>query len=118
MGRRSMTPGEICLAEFPMGGKGGSKMRPVLFLTGPIGSVPEYVTAYISSVIPPTLLPSDIILDPAQAEYASTRLQTISIVRLHKLATIHRRNIKRQVGVVSPTVLNDVQSRLRILLNT
>src|SRR5260370_41571515 len=103
MGSRSMTPGEICLAEFPMGGRGGSKTRPVLFLTGPIGSVPEYVTAYVSSVIPPTLLPSDIVLDPTRAEYSSTKLQTVSIVRLHKLATIHRRNVKRRIEVVSPS---------------
>lgn len=46
-----MAPGEIYLANFPFGAGGGMKLRPVLLLTGPIGSVPELLVAYISSVI-------------------------------------------------------------------
>src|SRR5713226_5052052 len=89
MENRSMFRGEICLADFPMGGRGGSKIRPVLLLTDPVGSVPELLTAYISSIIPSVWLASDVILDPALAEHASTKLKTVSVVRLHKLATVH-----------------------------
>jgi mRNA interferase MazF len=112
-----MNPGEIFLANFPMGGRGGSKLRPVLFLTGPVGSVPEFLTAYISSVIPQAILPSDLLLDPGQPEYASTNLQTISVLRLHKQATIHRRDAVRRLGNVSPTALIEIQNRLRVLLS-
>jgi hypothetical protein len=55
---------EIYLASFPFGDSAGMKLRPVLLSTGPVGSVPEVLVAYISSVIPPVLLPSDIMLDP------------------------------------------------------
>ena len=51
------------------------KLRPVLLLTGAIGSVPEVVVAYISSVIPPNLLSSDVLLDPAKPEFRSTELK-------------------------------------------
>jgi mRNA interferase MazF len=60
-----MRPGEIFLAKFPFGDIPGMKLRPVLLLTGPVGSVPEVVVAYISSVVPPNLLSSDLMLDPA-----------------------------------------------------
>ena len=96
-----MSPGEIHLARFPMGGKGGFKLRPVLLLTGPVGPVPEVLAAYISAVIPATLLPSDLLLDATQPDYASTNLAQVSVLRLHKLATIHQRDAVRQIGVLS-----------------
>ena len=36
-----MRPGEIYLAQFPFGDVPGMKLRPVLLLTGTLGSVPE-----------------------------------------------------------------------------
>jgi hypothetical protein len=40
------------------------KLRPVLLLAGRLGSVPEVLVAYISSVLPTQPLPSDLIVDP------------------------------------------------------
>jgi len=111
-----MAPGEIYLANFPFGAGGGMKLRPVLLLTGPIGSVPEILVAYISSVIPAPLLSSDIILDPKTADSKSTNLKTMSAVRLHKVATIHQRSIVRMLGHISPVVQGDVAAKLRVLL--
>ena len=53
-----MRPGEIYLAQFPFGDVPGMKLRPVLLLTGPLGSIPEVLVVYISSVIPAQVLPS------------------------------------------------------------
>ncbi len=44
------------------------KLRPVLLLTNPVGSIPEVLVAYISSIIPSQLLPSDMLLDPNKPE--------------------------------------------------
>lgn len=41
-----MNPAEIHLAMFPFGGTLGAKLRPVLLLSGPLGSVPEVLMAY------------------------------------------------------------------------
>lgn len=54
------------------------KLRPVLLLTAPIGASSEVVAVYISSVIPATFLPSDILLDPQTPKYASTGLKVAS----------------------------------------
>ena len=112
-----MVPGEIYLANFPFGAGGGMKLRPVLLLTVPIGEVPEVLVAYISSVIPTPLLPSDVILNPQSPEGASTNLKTISAVRLHKLATIHRRSVVRLLVQISPLVQTEVAAKRRVLLN-
>jgi mRNA interferase MazF len=112
-----VNPDDIYLANFPFGGSAGMKLRPVLLLTGQIGSVPEVLVAYISSVIPSSLLPSDLILDPATADHVATNLKTKSVVRLHKLATIHSRNIVRHLGSLSATTASEVDDRLRTILS-
>ena len=73
-----MRPGDIFLAQFPFGDVPGMKIRPVLLLTGPVGSIPEVVVAYISSVVPTQPLPSDVLIDPSKPEFRSTHLKANS----------------------------------------
>jgi mRNA-degrading endonuclease toxin of MazEF toxin-antitoxin module len=112
-----MKLGEIYLANFPYGGSAGMKLRPVLLLTGPLGPVPEVLVAYISSVLPPAPLPTDLILDPASPEFFSTNLKTKSVLRLHKLASIHQRNLARHLGTLDAVPFSAVRDRLRVMLN-
>jgi mRNA interferase MazF len=109
-------PDEIYLANFPFGDTAGMKLRPVLTLTGAVGPVPEVLVAYISSVIPNPLLPSDVILDPTIAGHKSTNLRTKSALRLHKLATIHASAVIRRLGSLSAATTSEVDQKLRALL--
>jgi mRNA interferase MazF len=108
-----MRPGEIYLAQFPFGDVPGMKLRPVLLLSEPVGSVPEILVAYISSVTPAQLLPSDLLLDPDKPEYRSTHLKTASVLRLHKLATIHCSSLARSLGGLDPTALATAIAKLK-----
>ncbi len=112
-----MVPGEIYLSHFPYGGSAGMKPRPTLVLAGTVGTIPEVLVAYISSVITATPLPSDIVLGPSLPENACTNLKVVSVVRLHKLATIHQRSVLRYLGKVSPATEAEVATKLRQLLN-
>jgi hypothetical protein len=112
-----MAPGEIWIARFPFGGSAGFKMRPIVLLTGPVGTVPEFLAAYVSSAIPNPLLPSDIVIDPSLSENAPCNLSLKSVIRLHKLATVHRRDIAPQLEHLSTVTWLDVMNRLRTLLN-
>ncbi len=111
-----MRTGEIFLARFPFGDVPGMKLRPVLLLSGAVGSVPEVLVSYISSVAPSQLLPSDLILDPARPEFLSTNLKTLSTLRLHKLATIHAASLVRYLGVVDRPTFNIVAKKLTVFL--
>lgn len=108
-----MKPGDVCLALFPLGGAGGRKLRPVLVLTPPVGSVPEYVVAYVSSATPPDPLPSDLWLDPADPETASSGVTKRSVVRLHKIATLHQRDLVRLLGTLDDPMLQRVRDVVR-----
>jgi mRNA-degrading endonuclease toxin of MazEF toxin-antitoxin module len=107
---------EIYLARFPFGGSAGMKLRPVLTISGPVGTVPEVLVAYISSVMPLSSLPTDIVLDPASAAHAATNLKAKSVLRLHKLATIHQSSIVRRLGALTPQLRAEVDAKLRIFL--
>lgn len=111
-----MQPGEIYLAAFPFGDVPGMKLRPVLLLTSGPGLVPEVLVAYISLVIPSQLLPSDLILDPAQPEFQPCNLKVESALRLHKLATIHCSSLVRHLGNIGPIQQAVVAVKLRALL--
>jgi mRNA interferase MazF len=111
-----MRPGEIYLAAFPFGDVPGMKLRPVLLLTASVGSIPEVLVAYISSVIPAELLPSDLILDPALPEFRDSHLKVASALRLHKLATIHCSSLVRRLGKINSPEQAIVAARLRRLL--
>lgn len=111
-----MLPGEIFLARFPFGDVPGMKLRPVLLLTGSLGSVPEVLVAYISSVFPAQPLPSALIIDPATTEFQGTHLKVISALRLHKLATIHCSSLARQLGALESAQRAIVSGKLRTLL--
>jgi mRNA interferase MazF len=75
------------------------------------------LVAYISSVIPNPLLPSDIVLDPTANEHRPTNLKNKSALRLHKLATIHTSAVVRRLGSLSATTISDVDQKLKALLN-
>lgn len=111
-----MRPGEIFLAQFPFGDVPGMKLRPVLLLTGAIGSVPEVLVAYISSVIPTQPLPSDLIVDPSKPEFRSAHLKSISVLRLHKVATIHSSSLARYLGMIDSATIAIVATKLKQLL--
>ena len=92
------------------------KLRPVLVLVGPVGPIPEVLVAYISSVVPAELMPSDLVLDPAKSEFRSTNLKTSSVLRLHKLATIHASMVVRHLGDLPQLQKTTVAAKLRELL--
>lgn len=93
------------------------KLRPVLLLTRSIGSIPEVLVAYISSVVPIQPLPSDLIVDPSRTEFQSTHLKVISALRLHKLATLHCSSLARRLGALDTSQWLVVGGKLRTLLN-
>lgn len=111
-----MQPGEFYLADFPFGDAPGMKLRPVVILAGPVGPSAEVLVAYVSSVIPTSPLPTDIQLDPANAAHAMCGLKSQSVIRLHKLATIHSIRVRRFLGTASPELLGEIKILLMQLL--
>ena len=108
-----MTPGDIFLGQFPFGDVAGMKLRPVLLVSDVVGPASEVLVASISSVLPAAMLSTDILLNPSHERDRSTNLKVTSVLRLHKLATIHKSSLVRRLGELSPEGLDDARSYLR-----
>ena len=103
----------VVLVPFPFDDLSGSKVRPAVCLTDAVGAHRHVVLAFITSVVPPSLEPTDVFLDPADADFARTGLRIRSALRLHRMVTVSTTIIQRQLGVLNSPLQAQIQQRLR-----
>lgn len=106
---------KVVLVPFPFDDLSGQKVRPAVCLSEPVGAHRHVVLAFITSTVPQSLEPTDILLTPGTADFASTGLRVRSTLRLHRMVTISTAIIRRQMGVLSPSTQAEVQQQFRAL---
>jgi mRNA interferase MazF len=77
-----------------------------------MGTHRHVVIAFITSVVPPTLEPTDLLIDPSSSDFAHTGLRVRSALRLHRLVTVSAGIIQRQLGLLPPNLQRQVRQRL------
>lgn len=112
---RSVTRGRVFLVPFPFDDFSGTKVRPAVCLTNPIGAHRHIILAFISSRIPDDLLETDLILDSTHVDFVTTGLRVSSTLRLHRLMTGTTSLFKRELGELPLRVQNEVDNRLKTL---
>lgn len=105
----------VVLVPFPFDDLSGSKVRPAVCLTDAVGPHRHVALAFITSALPSTLEPTDVLLDPSSADFARAGLRVRSALRLHRMVTVSATIIQRQLGVLTPNLQAQVQQRLRTL---
>lgn len=112
-----MTRGKVVLVPFPFDDLETQKARPAICLTDPLTPHRHIVLAFVTSKEPDELLPTDIVLDPDDPDFARTGLQVRSTVRTHRLLTVASSVIRRELGVLSPGIQARVTEALARLLH-
>jgi mRNA interferase MazF len=107
-----VTKGKIVLLPFPFDDLTGTKVRPAVCLTEPIGPRGHVIVAFISSRIPDDRFDSDLVIEENNPDFPTTGLRVSSTVRLHRLMTVTTNLIRRELGVLSPSQRSDVADRL------
>jgi len=110
-----MTKGKIILVPFPFDDFSGTKLRPGICLTNEIGFYNHVVIAFISSQIPHSLEESDLLIEKKDKNFKSTGLSVDSVIKLHRLVTIPKSLIKRQLGVLPANHQIEIESKLKAL---
>ena len=105
----------MVLVPFPFDDFSGTKVRPGVCLTDPIGTHRHVILAFVSSRAPADLLETDFILDSAQADFAATGLRASSTLRLHRLMTVTTSLLQRELGELSLRMQDEVNNRLKKL---
>ena len=101
--------------RFPLGDLSSAKVRPAVCLTEPIGPHKHLILAFVSSRIPASPLRTDLVIDADGADFAATGLRVSSTLQLHRLMTVTRALLRRELGALSPVMQAQVQKRLREL---
>ena len=103
-----MIKNKIVLVPFPFDDFISSKVRPALCLSNPISKYRHVVIAFISSQMPDEIVDTDIVVRKGTANFAGTGLLVDSVVRVHKLVTIPKSLIKRELGSINADLQKEV----------
>ena len=73
-----MTKYRLVLVPFPFDDLSSSKLRPAVCLTDPLGPYRHVILAFITSRVPATPLPTDLVLDAGDPHFDATGLRVSS----------------------------------------
>ncbi len=113
-----MIKSKIVLVPFPFDDFTRSKVRPALCLSNPIGNYDHVVIAFISSQVPDEVLDTDIVVEKDTGEFADTGLLADSDIRVHKLVSIPKSLIKRELGAINVHLQKEVLLRIDKVFNS
>jgi mRNA interferase MazF len=110
--------GSVVLIRYPFTDPSGAKVRPALVLTPDylLPRLEDVLCLFISSAMPEQLLPTDFMLEPGHASFLKTGLKRLSVLRMHKLALLHKALVLRVLGEGDQSLMHEVNQRLRLAL--
>ncbi len=76
----------------------------------------DVLCLFISSTMPEDLLPTDLVLEPVHPSFLKTGLKRRSVLRMHKLALLHKALVLRVLGEIDQTLMGEINHRLRLAL--
>ena len=110
--------GSVVLIRYPFTDLTGAKVRPALVLTPDhlLPRLEDVLCLFISSEMPQEILPTDFVLNPEHPSFLKTGLKRRSVLRMHKLALLHKTLVLRILGEGEQTLMHEVNQRLRLAL--
>jgi len=109
---------KVVLILFPFDDLSSTKVRPAVCLTDLIGPHDHIILAFITSRIPKSPLKTDLVIDSGDPDFASTGLRVSSTLQLHRVMTVTKSMLQRELGTLSPAMQAQVQERLHKLFLT
>jgi mRNA interferase MazF len=103
----------VVLVPFPFDDFSSIKVRPALCLTNSIGNFDQVIIAFISSKIPNETIESDVLMLKSHENFNTTGLTIDSVIRLHKIVTIPKQLIKRQLGEIDSKVIVEIKKKIK-----
>lgn len=112
-----MERGTIVLTPFPFTDLSSSKRRPAVVVSKVEKSRRDLIVAFISSVVPLVIEPTDYLLENTNPDFIYTGLKTTSVFKMNKLVTLDSSIFTGEIGYVSRTILKQFDSRLKTALD-
>lgn len=106
---------KVVLVPFPFDDLSAVKVRPAVCLTEPIGLHNHIVIAFITSQTPAKPLETDLMIDSSMPGFTGTGLKANSTVQIHRLMTVSKSFLLRELGVLPVSMQRDIRTRLQKL---
>jgi len=104
--------GDVVLVPFPFTNLSTEKLRPAVIISVDPQKT-DVIIAFIPSVVSPAeLSETDYPLSQDNPDFARTGLKKGSVFKMRKLLTIERSKITRRLGIVSPAIQKELNTRL------
>ncbi len=108
---------KIVLVPFPFDDLTANKVRPAVCLTDEIKPHSHIVLAFITSQISGQRSATDLVIGASDTDFATTGLKVSSTIRLHRLMTVSKSIVHRQLGEMSASQRTEIENKLRKLFN-
>lgn len=89
---------KIVHVPFPFDNLTANKVRPAVCLTDEIKPYNHVVPAFITSRVSASVSATDFVIDKSNADFTATGLKVSSTVRLHRLMTVTKSIVLRELG--------------------
>jgi mRNA interferase MazF len=111
----SFKRGDIILVPFPFTVLSSAKQRPVLVVSSDAlnAASDDLLVAAITSQVPPKPATGEFMIP--SGDLAACGLPKPSVVRLAKLAALHRRLVIKRIGSMPEPVLSQILADIRLL---
>lgn len=103
---------KMVLVPFPFDDLSSTKVRPAVCLTDEIAPYGHVVLAFITSKVSNAPSDTDFVIDAQDTDFAQTGLKVSSAIRLHRLMTVSKAIIRRELGELSASHQSEVEKRL------
>jgi mRNA interferase MazF len=108
-----MQTGDIIIVSFPYTDLVSSKARPAVVVTQTKDSYNDVIIALISSVVPTTILPYQMVLQPDDIN----NLRAASVIKVSRLATVEENKIVAVIGKLSSAQLTTFKTLFKSLVD-
>lgn len=114
-----MNRGDVVIVEFPFADGGRGKNRPALVVQHDRDNqrLTNTVVAMISGNVRHAGEPTQVLVDPATPDGASSGLHGPSVVKCNNLYTIRQQDVQRIIGKLPAQMLTAVNDALRATLH-
>jgi len=106
---------KMVLVPFPFDDLSSKKVRPTICLTDEIKPYKHIVLAFITSRVSLSPEPTDFVIESKDADFAKTGLKVSSMLRLHRLMTVSKSIILRELGELPEPMKPEIEQKLRDL---
>jgi len=111
-----MNPGDVILIDFPFTIPTQSKIRPAVVLTVTQDKYKDIVICAISSVVPATIAPREILISTSDPSFPATGLRVDSVIKIDRIATLRTTDVIIKLGHCPPNLWNELVAKFRNLV--